>query len=141
MYCKAYQKRKALKYNSYGGGDNAEDYRNFNGLRKKTDRNGPYAQLGWKLESDGRNIQQEAYELDIALDQDFCDCVYRSGKVMENASAQIMVKNISLEIHDKVFCTCKSMGRKRRKLLGRDIFCYRYPEYSGMEGFIYYCRE
>ena len=48
-------------------------------------------QLGWKLESDGRNIQQEAYELDIALDQDFCDCVYRSGKVMENASAQIMV--------------------------------------------------
>lgn len=28
-------------------------------------------QLGWKLESDGRNIVQEAYELEIALDQDF----------------------------------------------------------------------
>ena len=33
-------------------------------------------QLGWKLESDGRNIQQEAYELEIGLLVAFCDCVY-----------------------------------------------------------------
>ena len=53
-------------------------------------------QLGWKLESDGRNIQQEAYELDIALDQDFCDCVYRSGKVMGERFCSDHGKRISV---------------------------------------------
>lgn len=112
MYCKENQERKALKYNSYGGGNDAEDYRNFNGLRKEQTGMDHMPQLGWKLESDGRNIQQEAYELDIALDQDFCDCVYRSGKVMENASAQIMVKNISLKSMTKYFVRVKVWAGK-----------------------------
>ena len=79
-------------------------------------------QLGWKLESDGRNIQQEAYELDIALDQDFCDCVYRSGKVMENASAQIMVKNISLKSMTKYFVRVKVWAGKEESCWAETFF-------------------
>ena len=32
LYCKENQKRMDLKYNFYGGEDNAKDYRDFNGL-------------------------------------------------------------------------------------------------------------
>ena len=61
--------------------------------------------------------------------------------VMENASAQIMVKNISLKSMTKYFVRVKVWAGKEESCWAETFFCYRYPEYSGMEGFIYYCRE
>lgn len=60
-------------------------------------------QFGWAMESDRRNVMQEAYELEISEVQDFADCVYRSGKTVDNASAQIQPENILLKSMTKYF--------------------------------------
>ena len=54
-------------------------------------------QFGWVLESDGRNVTQRAYELNIAKDTAFADCIYRSGKTESNASAQVEVPGCELK--------------------------------------------
>lgn len=46
-------------------------------------------QFGWVLESDHRNVIQEAYELQIAEDADFCKRIYDSGRREDSASAQV----------------------------------------------------
>ena len=75
-----------------------------------------------ETESDGRNIVQEAYELDIALDQEFCDCVYRSGKVMEDSSAQIIVKDIRLRSMTKYFVRVKVWAGKEESSWAETCF-------------------
>ncbi len=46
-------------------------------------------QFGWILESDKRNVTQEAYELQIGEDPAFEKLVYSSGRKTDNASAQV----------------------------------------------------
>lgn len=65
-------------------------------------------QFGWKLDSDKRNVMQEAYELEISKEENFSDCIYKSGKIMDNASSGIMPENVSLESVTKYFVRVKS---------------------------------
>ena len=75
----------------------------------------------WKVMGT-RNIVQEAYELQIALDQNSSDCVYRSGKVMEDSSAQIIVKDIRLTAMTKYFVRVKVWAGKEESSSAQTCF-------------------
>lgn len=65
-------------------------------------------QFGWVLESDKRNIMQEAYELQIAADPDFANLVYASGEVADNASAQVEAKAVTLQSMTRYYVRVKA---------------------------------
>lgn len=60
-------------------------------------------QFSWKMESDRRNVIQNAYELEIALDDAFVNCVYKSGKTQSDASAHVEPKNLTLKSQTRYF--------------------------------------
>lgn len=53
-------------------------------------------QFGWILESDKRDVMQDSYELEIALDDVFTEKVYAGGKVESDASAQVLPEGLTL---------------------------------------------
>ncbi len=53
-------------------------------------------ELGWVIESNGSNVMQTAYHLQIALDAHFEKTIYDSGKQESCESAHVNVENISL---------------------------------------------
>ena len=53
-------------------------------------------QFGWILESDKRNVIQDWYELEIALDAGFRSSIYASGQVKSSQSAQVEVNGAEL---------------------------------------------
>ncbi len=53
-------------------------------------------QFSWALESDKRNVMQEAYQLQIALESEFAVPVYDSGKRVTDQSAQICPEGLEL---------------------------------------------
>lgn len=52
--------------------------------------------FAWVLESDGRNVMQTAYQLQIALDGAFGSPVYDSGRVESGESAHVRVQGVAL---------------------------------------------
>ncbi len=49
-------------------------------------------QLGWVIESDKRDVRQEAYRLQIAEEDQFRNCLYDSGR-LHAANRSIMYPN------------------------------------------------
>ncbi len=60
-------------------------------------------QFGWILESDKRNVMQDSYELEIALDDAFAEKVYASGRVESDASAQVEPKETDLKSQTRYY--------------------------------------
>lgn len=52
--------------------------------------------FGWVLESDGRNVRQKAYRLQISLDPSFSNAVFDSGKVESDESAHVRPEGVNL---------------------------------------------
>lgn len=50
----------------------------------------------WILESDGVNVKQAAYQLQIALTEDFSSIVYDSGRTASDESAHVTAQGVSL---------------------------------------------
>lgn len=60
-------------------------------------------QFGWILESDKRDVMQDSYELEIALDDVFTEKVYAGGKVESDASAQVLPEGLTLRSQTRYF--------------------------------------
>lgn len=60
-------------------------------------------QFGWILESDKRDVMQDSYELEIALDDVFTEKVYVGGKVESDASAQVLPEGLTLRSQTRYF--------------------------------------
>lgn len=60
-------------------------------------------QFGWILESDKRDVVQDSYELEIALDDIFTETVYAGGKVESDASAQVLPEGLTLRSQTRYF--------------------------------------
>ena len=54
-------------------------------------------QFGWVMESDGQNVVQTAYQLQLAKDAQFEQIVYDSGRVESAESAHVNVPDAALE--------------------------------------------
>lgn len=46
-------------------------------------------QIGWKIESDKKNVFQTRYKIQIALDKDFEQCIYETNMINSEESAHI----------------------------------------------------
>ena len=65
-------------------------------------------EFSWTLESDKRNVIQEAYELEIAEDPSFENKIYASGNCKSDASAQIQPEGVNLASQKKYFVRAKA---------------------------------
>ena len=52
--------------------------------------------FGWVMESDGCNVVQTAYQLQLALDADFARLIHDSGRVMSDESAHMQAEGVEL---------------------------------------------
>lgn len=52
--------------------------------------------FGWVMESDGRNVCQAAYQLQLAQDGAFAQPVYDSGRIESDESAHVEVAGVTL---------------------------------------------
>lgn len=64
-------------------------------------------QIGWVMESDKMGVFQKFYELEIAVDDAFDHCIYKSGVVESDESAHVFVNDISLKSAEKYFLRVK----------------------------------
>ncbi|PHV70252.1 alpha-L-rhamnosidase [Sporanaerobium hydrogeniformans] len=64
---------------------------------------GKEIQFGWVLQSDRRNVLQEAYQLQIAIDSQFKQVIYDSGLVKSEASHQISPLGLELKSMQKYY--------------------------------------
>ena len=54
-------------------------------------------QFGWRIECDGRNVVQRAYQLAISEDESFQTCVYDSGWIDSGESAHVRAGGVDLK--------------------------------------------
>lgn len=67
-------------------------------------------QFSWSLESDKRNVMQEAYELEIAEDAGFTAPVYRSKRVTGDTSSQIVPEGMTLKSMTRYYVRVKAFA-------------------------------
>ncbi|MCD8154429.1 MAG: glycoside hydrolase family 78 protein [Clostridiales bacterium] len=68
-------------------------------------------QFGWILESDKRNVTQEAWRLEISLDADFKAPLYDSGRVEGDDSSRVQLQGVELASHRKYFVRAKAWAK------------------------------
>jgi alpha-L-rhamnosidase len=64
-------------------------------------------QIGWVIESDKRGVFQKSYELQVATDDHFENCIYNSGVVKSEESAHVFLEGITLKSAVKYFVRVK----------------------------------
>ena len=64
-------------------------------------------QLGWTLQSDGRNVRQSAYQWQLSETEDFGDPLYDSGRVESGESRSVPLPDVPLSACRKYFIRAK----------------------------------
>lgn len=78
--------------------------------------------FNWKLDSDGKNVLQTAYELDVSTDESFSRIVYSSGKVLSGVSVGIPYKGGELLARTRYFWKVKVWDNRGRSAVSAPSF-------------------
>lgn len=62
-----------------------------------------YPRISWQLNADERDVMQQAYQLQVATDQDYVSTVWDSGRVESGQSLHIELKELELQSRQRYY--------------------------------------
>ena len=79
-------------------------------------------QLGWVLQSDGRNVRQSAYQWQLSETKDFGDPLYDSGRVESGESRSVPLPDVPLTACRKYFVRAKVWTETEESIWAQTFF-------------------
>jgi alpha-L-rhamnosidase len=73
-----------------------------------------YPRISWQLDADERDVMQQAYQLQAAMDQNFGSTVWDSGRVESGQSLHIELKELQLQPKQRYYYRIKIWDQQNR---------------------------
>lgn len=73
-----------------------------------------YPRISWQLDADERDVMQQAYQLQAAMDQDFGSTVWDSGRVESGQSLHIELKELQLQPKQRYYYRIRVWDQQNR---------------------------
>lgn len=73
-----------------------------------------YPRISWQLAADERDVMQQAYQLQVATDQDFVSTVWDSGRVESGQSLHIELKELELQSRQRYYYRIRIWDQQNR---------------------------